>query len=75
MVMGSVYCVFKFGLVGLSKCMVDELWCYGIKVIFFYFGGVNMFFWDNVSLKVDCLKMLSLEIVVDVIMFVFNVEF
>ncbi|MDE5111739.1 MAG: SDR family NAD(P)-dependent oxidoreductase, partial [Trichodesmium sp. St7_bin2_1] len=74
MAMGSVYCASKFGLVGLSKCMADELRRYGIKVTLFYFGGVNTPFWDNVSLKVDRSKMLSSETAADAIMFALNAE-
>ena len=74
MAMGSVYCASKFGLVGLSKCMADELRRYGIKVTLFYFGGVNTPFWDNVSLKVDRSKMLSSETAADSIMFALNAE-
>jgi len=74
MAMGSVYCASKFGLVGLSKCMADELRRYGIKVTLFYFGGVNTPFWDNVSLKVDRSKMLTSETAADAIMFALNAE-
>ncbi|NET47058.1 SDR family oxidoreductase [Okeania sp. SIO2B3] len=74
MAMGTVYCASKFGLVGLSKCMADELRRYGIKVTLFYFGGVNTPFWDNVSLKVDRSKMLSSETAADAIMFALNAE-
>ena len=74
MAMGSVYCASKFGLVGLSKCMADELRRYGIKVTLFYFGGVNTSFWDHISLKVDRSKMLSPETAADAIMFALNAE-
>ncbi len=72
MAMGSVYCAAKFGVAGFSKCMADELRRYGIKMTLFYFGGVNTSFWDNVSLKVDRGKMLSLETAADAIMFAMN---
>lgn len=74
MAMGTVYCASKFGLVGLSKCMADELRRYGIKVTLFYFGGVNTPFWDNVSLKVDRSKMLSSETAANAIMFALNTD-
>ncbi|NJQ97179.1 MAG: SDR family oxidoreductase, partial [Hydrococcus sp. CSU_1_8] len=41
MAMASAYCASKYGLVGLSKCMAEELKRYGIKITLFYFGGVD----------------------------------
>ncbi|MCC3409331.1 MAG: SDR family oxidoreductase [Microcoleus sp. PH2017_10_PVI_O_A] len=69
MAMGTAYCASKFGVVGFSKCMADELRRYGIKFTLFYFGGVDSAFWDNVSLKVDRSKMLSAETAANAIMF------
>ncbi|MGB3264521.1 MAG: SDR family oxidoreductase [Microcoleus sp.] len=69
MAMGTAYCASKFGVVGFSKCMADELRRYGIKFTLFYFGGVDSPFWDNVSLKVDRSKMLSPETAANAIMF------
>ncbi|XFA73051.1 SDR family NAD(P)-dependent oxidoreductase [Thermosynechococcaceae cyanobacterium Okahandja] len=58
MAMGAAYCAAKFGVVGFSKCMAEELKRYGIKFSLFYFGGVDTPFWDAVSLKVDRQKLL-----------------
>ena len=69
MAMGTAYCASKFGVVGFSKCMADELRRYGIKFTLFYFGGVDSPFWDHVSLKVDRSKMLSTETAANAIMF------
>lgn len=69
MAMATAYCASKFGAVGLSKCMAEELRRYGIKVTSFYFGGVNTPFWDNVQLKVDRAKMLSPETAADAIFY------
>ena len=69
MAMGTAYCASKFGVVGFSKCMADELRRYGVKFTLFYFGGVDSPFWDNVSLKVDRSKMLSTETAANAIMF------
>lgn len=38
MAMAAAYCASKFGAVGFSKCMADELRRLGIKVTLFYFG-------------------------------------
>jgi short-subunit dehydrogenase len=69
MVMASAYCASKFGVVGFSKCMAEELKRFGIKFTLFYFGGVDTPFWDNVSLKVDRSKMLTSETAADAIVF------
>ena len=74
MAMGTAYCASKFGVVGFSKCMADELRRYGIKFTLFYFGGVNSPFWDNVSLKVDRSKMLSAETAANAILFALSSE-
>ncbi|NJK34440.1 MAG: SDR family oxidoreductase [Oscillatoriales cyanobacterium SM2_2_1] len=74
MAMASAYCAAKFGVVGWSKCMADEVRRFGIKVTLFYFGGVDTPFWDGVSLKVDRSKMLSPETAAKAIMFALSVE-
>jgi short-subunit dehydrogenase len=69
MAMASAYCAAKYGVVGFSKCMADELKRFGIKFTLFYLGGVDTPFWDNVSLKVDRSKMLRPETAADAILF------
>ncbi len=58
MPMAAAYCASKFGAVGLSKVLADELRRYNVKVTLFYFGGVDTPFWDGITLKVDRTKML-----------------
>ena len=53
MSMAAAYCASKFGVVGFSKCMAEELKRFGIKFTLFYLGGVDTPFWDQVQLKVD----------------------
>jgi NADP-dependent 3-hydroxy acid dehydrogenase YdfG len=74
MAMASAYCASKFGVVGFSKCMADELKRFGIKFTLFYFGGVDSPFWDNVSLKVDRSKMLTAETAANAIAFAISAE-
>jgi short-subunit dehydrogenase len=74
MAMAAAYCASKFGAVGFSKCMADELRRFGIKVTLFYFGGIDSPFWDNVSLKVDRSKMLTPETAADAIMFALSAD-
>jgi short-subunit dehydrogenase len=40
MAMAAAYCASKFGVVGFSKSMADELRRFGIKVTLFYLGGL-----------------------------------
>jgi short-subunit dehydrogenase len=74
MAMAAAYCASKFGAVGFSKCMADELRRLGIKVTLFYFGGIDSPFWDNVSLKVDRSKMLTAETAANAIMFALSAD-
>lgn len=74
MSMASAYCASKFGVVGFSKCMAEELKRFGIKFTLFYFGGVNSPFWDNVQLKVDRKKMLSPETAANAILYALSAE-
>lgn len=74
MAMAAAYCASKFGVVGFSKCVADEVRRYGIKVTLFYFGGVDSPFWDTVSLKVDRSKMLTCETAAGAIMYALSAE-
>jgi short-subunit dehydrogenase len=74
MAMAAAYCASKFGAIGFSKCMADELRRLGIKVTLFYFGGIDSPFWDNVSLKVDRSKMLTTETAANAIMFALSAD-
>lgn len=74
MSMAAAYCASKFGVVGFTKCMAEELKRFGIKFTLFYFGGVDSPFWDNVSLKVDRKKMLSPETAADAIMYALSAK-
>ncbi|MUH01104.1 SDR family NAD(P)-dependent oxidoreductase [Scytonema sp. UIC 10036] len=74
MAMAAAYSASKFGVVGFSKCMAEELKRFGIKFTLFYFGGVDSPFWDNVSLKVDRKKMLSPETAANAIFFALSAE-
>ncbi|MBD2039117.1 SDR family oxidoreductase [Microcoleus sp. FACHB-672] len=74
MAMASAYCASKFGVVGFSKCMADELKRFGIKFTLLYFGGVDTPFWDDITLKVDRKKMLSAETAAGAIVYALSAE-
>lgn len=74
MATAAAYCASKFGVVGFSKAMADELKRFGIKFTLFYFGGIDSPFWDTVSLKVDRSKMLRPETAAETILFALSLE-
>ncbi|MEA5619140.1 SDR family NAD(P)-dependent oxidoreductase [Cronbergia sp. UHCC 0137] len=74
MAMASAYSASKFGVVGFSKCMAEELKRFGVKFTLFYFGGVDSAFWDHVSLKVDRKKMLSCQTAANAIFYALSAE-
>lgn len=74
MAMAAAYSASKYGAVGFSKCMAEEVRRYGIKMTLCYFGGVDTPFWDNVSLKVDRRKMLRPQTAVEAIWFALTAE-
>jgi short-subunit dehydrogenase len=74
MSMASAYSASKFGVVGFSKCMAEELKRFGVKITLFYFGGIDSPFWDNVNLKVDRKKMLSCETAANAIFYALSAE-
>lgn len=74
MVMGTAYCASKFGVVGFTKCMAEELKRFGIKFTLFYFGGVDSPFWETAGLKVDRSKMLRPETAANAIVFAMSQE-
>lgn len=74
MAMASAYCASKYGVVGFSKCMAEELKRFGVRFTLFYFGGINTPFWDDVQLKVDRTKMLSAETAASAIVFALSAD-
>jgi short-subunit dehydrogenase len=74
MITATAYCASKYGAVGMSKCLADELKRYGVKFTLCYFGGVNTPFWDQAGLKVDRTKLLSPETAANAIVHALQVE-
>jgi short-subunit dehydrogenase len=74
MPMAAAYSASKFGVVGFSKCMAEELKRFGVKITLFYFGGIDSPFWDKVNLKVDRNKMLSCETAANAIFYALSAE-
>ena len=74
MPMAAAYSASKFGVVGFSKCIAEELKRFGVKMTLFYFGGIDSSFWDKVNLKVDRSKMLSCETAANAIFYALSAE-
>ncbi len=74
MPLAAAYCAAKFGVVGFSKCLAEEVRRYGIKLTLFYLGGVDTGFWDTVALKVDRTKMLTPAMAAQAIRFALEAE-
>ena len=69
MMQASAYCAAKFALTGMIKCLKDEYKRYGIRFSLMHFGGVDSPFWDNISMKVQRDKMLSIEAAANAVFF------
>ncbi len=74
MPMAAAYSASKFGVVGFSKSIAEELKRFGVKITLFYFGGIDSPFWDQVNLKVDRHKMLSCETAANAIFYALSAE-
>ncbi len=61
MMQASAYCAAKYALTGMIKCLKDEYKRFGIRFSLMHFGGVDSSFWDDVTMKVQRNKMLSLD--------------
>lgn len=61
MMQASAYCAAKYGLSGLVKCLAQEYKRFGIRFTLMHLGGVDSDFWNNITMKVQRDKMLSVE--------------
>ena len=61
MMQAAGYCAAKYALTGMVKCLAQEYKRSGIRFSLMHLGGVDSTFWDNVTMKVDRSKMLSID--------------
>jgi NAD(P)-dependent dehydrogenase (short-subunit alcohol dehydrogenase family) len=61
MMQATGYCAAKYALTGMVKCLAQEYKRFGIRFSLMHFGGVDSPFWDDVTMKVDRSKMLTIE--------------
>lgn len=69
MMQASAYCAAKYALTGMTKCLAQEYKRFGIRFSLMHFGGVDSTFWDNVTMKVQRDKMLSVKAAANAVFF------
>ncbi len=69
MMQASAYCAAKYALTGMIKCLKDEYKRFGIRFSLMHFGGVDSPFWNDISMKVQRDKMLSVEAAANAVFF------
>ena len=69
MMQASAYCAAKYSLTGMIKCLAQEYKRFGIRFSLMHFGGVDSNFWDDITLKVQRDKMLSVEAAANAVFF------
>ena len=69
MMQASVYCAAKYALTGMTKCLAQEYKRFGVRFSLMHFGGVDSSFWDNITMKVQRDKMLSIDAAANAVFF------
>ena len=69
MMQASAYCAAKYALTGMIKCLAQEYKRFGIRFSLMHLGGVDSDFWNDITLKVQRDKMLSLEAAANAVFF------
>jgi NAD(P)-dependent dehydrogenase (short-subunit alcohol dehydrogenase family) len=69
MMQASVYCAAKYGLSGMVKCLAQEYKRFGIRFTLMHLGGVDSDFWNNITMKVQRDKMLTVEVAAEAAFF------
>jgi NAD(P)-dependent dehydrogenase (short-subunit alcohol dehydrogenase family) len=65
----SVYAAAKFALTGMTKCLALEYKRAGIRFSLMHFGGVDSSFWDNIAMRVQRERMLTVEAAANAVFF------
>lgn len=66
---GAGYCAAKYALTGMIKCLAQEYKRFNINFSLMHFGGVDSTFWDNITMRVQRDKMLSVEAAANAVFF------
>lgn len=65
----SGYSAAKYALTGMLKCLALEYKRAGIKFSLMHLGGVDSSFWDNITMRVQRDKMLTIETAANAVYF------
>jgi len=69
MAQASAYCASKYALTGMIKCLSQEYKRFGVRFSLMHFGGVDSNFWDNIAMRVQRDKMLTIEAAANAVYF------
>jgi len=69
MMQAAAYCAAKYALTGMVKCLAQEYKRFGIRFSLMHFGGVDSNFWDDITMKVQRDKMLSIDAAANAVFF------
>ena len=72
MMQAAGYCAAKYALTGMVKCLAQEYKRFGIRFTLMHLGGVDSPFWDEITMRVDRTKMLSVDAAADAAFFAAN---
>lgn len=61
MIQAAGYCAAKYALTGMVKCLAQEYKRFGVRFSLMHLGGVDSSFWDEITMRVDRTKMLSVD--------------
>ena len=61
MMQAAGYCAAKYALTGMVKCLAQEYKRFGIRFSLMHLGGVDSSFWDEITMRVDRTKMLTVD--------------
>lgn len=61
MMQAAGYCAAKYALTGMVKCLAQEYKRYGVRFSLMHLGGVDSTFWDDITMRVDRTKMLTVD--------------
>ena len=61
MMQAAGYCAAKYALTGMVKCLAQEYKRFGIRFSLMHLGGVDSTFWDDITMRIDRTKMLTVD--------------
>lgn len=72
MMQAAGYCAAKYALTGMVKCLAQEYKRFGVRFTLMHLGGVDSTFWDDITMRVDRTKMLTVDAAAEAAFFAAN---